>query len=61
MPFGYLMPLSTLVPDNLPVALGLAEIGQEELGKSLSLLAAFSLPSQGSIGYGSGQVGEITN
>src|ERR1041385_8040194 len=37
----------TLVPDNLPVALGLAEIGQEELGKSLSLLAAFSLPKPG--------------
>lgn len=27
------------------IALGLAEIGQEELGKSLSLLAAFQLPS----------------
>jgi AbiV family abortive infection protein len=37
----------TLVPGDLPVALGLAEIGQEELGKSLSLLAAFSLPRSG--------------
>jgi AbiV family abortive infection protein len=36
-----------LVPDNSSVALGLAEIGQEELGKSLSLLAAFSLPKPG--------------
>ncbi|HQP88906.1 MAG TPA: AbiV family abortive infection protein [Thermoanaerobaculia bacterium] len=35
------MDLVAAYPD---VALGLAELGQEEIGKSLSLLAAFSLP-----------------
>jgi AbiV family abortive infection protein len=39
------MSLTTEFPE---VALGLAEIGQEEIGKSLSLLAAFSLASNAS-------------
>ncbi len=35
-----------LAKDYPEIALGLAEIGQEELGKSLSLLAAFHLPQK---------------
>jgi len=35
----------SLVSETPELSLGLAEVGQEELGKSLSLLASFSLPT----------------
>src|SRR5260370_11824006 len=35
----------SLVSESPELSLGLAEVGQEELGKSLSLLASFSLPT----------------
>jgi AbiV family abortive infection protein len=41
---GLLQASAALVVEHAVVALGAAELGQEELGKSLSLLAAFSLP-----------------
>ncbi len=43
--FRLLQAAMTLTAEFPEVALGLAEIGQEETGKSLSFLAAFSLPS----------------
>jgi hypothetical protein len=41
--FRLLQAAMSLTPEFPEIALGLAEIGQEEIGKSLSLLAAFSL------------------
>jgi AbiV family abortive infection protein len=36
----------TLVDERPEVSLGLAELGQEEIGKSLSIMAAFALPEE---------------
>jgi len=47
--FSLSMSAITLVDDFQQIALGLAQLGQEEIGKSLSILAAMHLPdSEGS-------------
>jgi AbiV family abortive infection protein len=41
--FSLVMSAMTLIPDFPQVALGLSQLAQEEIGKSLSILAAFQL------------------